>query len=344
MSSLEGNDRALVTFALFAYNQERYIREAVEGALAQTYSPLEIILSDDCSSDQTFEIMRSVASEYKGPHRIVLNRNPSNMGTSTHVNRVVELSQARFLVFAAGDDISLPHRVDVLTRELSDPVAVVYSSSTLIDEHGAALREESVHPDPNNENSYAYRARTYCRGVVGASAAYHKKIFERFGPLLPTTIAEDRALAFRGYAVGKVRFVNEPLVKYRTHERNVWSTKPATSSESLRRMVSSRAKIRTATYVQFIADLQSQGVTGADPADVEAACRICRQRLTEAETEQLVLSLRWKERLAGLWLCLTRSMNLYARIKLLLIGTARWAYLRRLKSIGARFALLTNAH
>ena len=40
----------LVTFALFAYNQERYVREAVEGAFAQTYQPLEIILSDDCSS------------------------------------------------------------------------------------------------------------------------------------------------------------------------------------------------------------------------------------------------------------------------------------------------------
>ena len=45
------SDRPLVTFALFAYNQEKYIREAVEGAFAQTYAPLEIILSDDCSTD-----------------------------------------------------------------------------------------------------------------------------------------------------------------------------------------------------------------------------------------------------------------------------------------------------
>jgi len=43
-----------VTFALFAYNQEKYIREEVEGAFSQTYQPLEIIWSDDCSSDRTF--------------------------------------------------------------------------------------------------------------------------------------------------------------------------------------------------------------------------------------------------------------------------------------------------
>jgi len=51
----ETTDRPLVTFALVAYNQEQYIREAVEGAFAQTYEPLEIILSDDCSSDRTVE-------------------------------------------------------------------------------------------------------------------------------------------------------------------------------------------------------------------------------------------------------------------------------------------------
>ena len=57
-------DRPLVTFALFAYNQEKYIREAVEGAFSQTYEPLEIILSDDCSSGGTFEIMQEIAAEY----------------------------------------------------------------------------------------------------------------------------------------------------------------------------------------------------------------------------------------------------------------------------------------
>ena len=58
-------ERPLVTFALFAYNQERYIREAVEGAFAQTYEPLEIILSDDCSTDRTFEIMQEMVANYR---------------------------------------------------------------------------------------------------------------------------------------------------------------------------------------------------------------------------------------------------------------------------------------
>ena len=107
-------DKPLLTFVVLAYNQERFIREAVEGALAQTYSPLEIILSDDCSPDQTFEIMQQMAAEYHGPHKIVLNRNETNQGIGGHVNRVMELTHGELIVMAAGDDISLPHRTQRL--------------------------------------------------------------------------------------------------------------------------------------------------------------------------------------------------------------------------------------
>ncbi|HWY76817.1 MAG TPA: glycosyltransferase family A protein, partial [Verrucomicrobiae bacterium] len=62
--------RPLLTFAVCSFNQERFIGEAVEAALAQTYAPLEVVLSDDCSKDKTFEIMRGLAASYRGPHSI----------------------------------------------------------------------------------------------------------------------------------------------------------------------------------------------------------------------------------------------------------------------------------
>jgi glycosyltransferase involved in cell wall biosynthesis len=67
-------DPPLVTFALFAYNHEKYIREADEGAFAQTYENLETILLDDCSTDRTIEIMREMAAQVNGPHNVILNR------------------------------------------------------------------------------------------------------------------------------------------------------------------------------------------------------------------------------------------------------------------------------
>src|SRR5215813_7917677 len=102
--------RPLLTFAIAALNQERFIREAVEAAFAQTYSPLEIILSDDCSEDRTFEIMCEMARDYRGPHRIVLNRNPVRRSIGGHINRILEVSKGELILAAAGDDVSLPHR------------------------------------------------------------------------------------------------------------------------------------------------------------------------------------------------------------------------------------------
>ena len=55
-------ERPLVSALVLGYNQESIIRKAVEGAFAQTYIPLEIVLSDDCSTDRTFDIMREMAA------------------------------------------------------------------------------------------------------------------------------------------------------------------------------------------------------------------------------------------------------------------------------------------
>src|SRR5260370_11691464 len=102
--------QAALTFVVAALNAERFIREAVGAAFAQTYSPLEIILSDDCSEDRTFEIMCEMAKVYRGPHRIVLNRNPIRRSIGGHINRIMEVSQGELILAAAGADISLPPR------------------------------------------------------------------------------------------------------------------------------------------------------------------------------------------------------------------------------------------
>ena len=93
----DGEDLPLVTFALFAYNQEKYIREAVEAALAQDYPNLEIIFSDDCSPNSTFDVMRESTKNYSGCHQVKLNRNPVNLGLGSHVNRVVAQSKGCLL-------------------------------------------------------------------------------------------------------------------------------------------------------------------------------------------------------------------------------------------------------
>ena len=110
----------LVSFVIIAWRQEPFIRAAVEGAFQQTYSPLEIILSDDCSPDGTFDIMREMAESYRGPHQVRLNHNERNLGLGGHVNRCMELVRGELVVVAAGDDISVPRRTETLVKAWLD--------------------------------------------------------------------------------------------------------------------------------------------------------------------------------------------------------------------------------
>src|SRR4249919_1275211 len=97
-------NRPLLTLVVASFNQEKYIEQAVRSALAQTYSPLEIIISDDCSRDRTFVIASEITSIYKGPHKIRLNRNLTNLGIGGHVNRIMELCHGQLVIASAGDD------------------------------------------------------------------------------------------------------------------------------------------------------------------------------------------------------------------------------------------------
>lgn len=132
MTELKGNNgRPLVTFILFAYNQEAYIREAVEGAFAQTYEPLEIILSDDCSTDRTFSIMQEMVASYDGRHRVSLGCNQINLGLASHVNAALKRSHGEIILLAAGDDVSLPNRAEYsveIFRRNPDAAAVTLSA------------------------------------------------------------------------------------------------------------------------------------------------------------------------------------------------------------------------
>jgi glycosyltransferase involved in cell wall biosynthesis len=212
----------LVTFALVAYKQEQFIREAVEGAFAQTYSPLEIILSDDCSPDRTFEIMQGMAAAYIGPHKIILNRNKNNLGLGSHLNRLMELASGEIIVVGAGDDISLPERAEHIQREFAaagGKAMAVFSDMTEIDATGNILKLTDTHPRPGFDHPVQC-CRNMLEGIAGASNAWHRKVFDVFGPLQPKIVFEDRVIALRAALLGTIRHIPEPLVKYRRHQTN----------------------------------------------------------------------------------------------------------------------------
>jgi glycosyltransferase involved in cell wall biosynthesis len=224
-----------VSYLLFAYNQRHYIRYAVDSAFKQTYEPLEIILSDDCSTDGTFEIMEAMVRQYNGTKKVVLRKNPSRLGVTGHVNAAIAAASGEFLVLAAGDDISLPERTAVshsLWAAKGSDCAALFTDALIIDALG------NVHGRWfGKEPSYARNLDDFMRlgecWVLGCSHAFDKKLFQKYGPIGEGMLQEDGAIAFRAILEGMIFYINAPLVKYRRHQDNIYDLTKAKRVKAL---------------------------------------------------------------------------------------------------------------
>jgi glycosyltransferase involved in cell wall biosynthesis len=236
-------DNPLVSFVVIAYNQERFVADAVRSALSQTYSPLEIVLSDDCSPDSTYEVMKAEAAAYHGPHKIILNRNPINLGLAGNLNRTWELSSGRFCVIQAGDDMSLPQRTEKVVRrwmDKSSPVDLVCCPFEEVDINGrpTGFIQRNVVFVPE----LSQKPRHWRCGATGACAAYSRTLHEDYGPLDPHLFTEDWVYSFRAWLASGIGVLDEPLVQHRSHDeclsivyRDIPSVKDGSRRTTLRR-------------------------------------------------------------------------------------------------------------
>jgi glycosyltransferase involved in cell wall biosynthesis len=208
-----------VTILLLCYKDERFIREALSSAFAQTV-PCEIIVSNDCSGDRTFEIAQEMVAQYRGPHRVRVRCNAHNLGVAGHVNATMPLASGDIIVMMAGDDIAYPHRVaETLKAFAYDPgVMVLGSDFDAIDEHGRphALRFGS-RPTLFGLGAYVRAGRLI--GLLGATIAFRREVFDRFGPIVGPI--EDNALSLRGALLGTCLQLPQKLVRYRQHAGSV---------------------------------------------------------------------------------------------------------------------------
>ena len=208
--------------------------------MAQTYSPLQLILSDDSSSDRTFEIMQEMLADYVGPHEILVNRNESNLGIGAHINRVMELVEGELIVGGAGDDVSLPNRVTDMVNawvEKGKPHVSIFSSYFEIDAESILIGEKKYPLHYVRKLQNPEKMVRYGYGVVGATHAWSKSLFDYFGPINNNVVYEDIVIPLRAALIGQVVYIDKSLVKYRTNVSTWHDHKgiPESLEEQLRR-------------------------------------------------------------------------------------------------------------
>ena len=211
------------------YNHAHYIVEAMDAILTQSYTPLEFIIIDDASTDNSFEILEGYAKKYP---LIRLLRNEHNMGAFHNVTRLKELSQGDYLYGAAADDKILPGFFEKSMNLLAQfPQAGLCSTLTrCIDAEGRdigvlhmpTVSKEGCFIPPNKAISLLYKHGSW---LQGNTAIYQQRALMDSGGFIPELLSFcDGFITMVIAAKYGVCHIPEPLAAWRQLENSYSAT------------------------------------------------------------------------------------------------------------------------
>lgn len=212
-------NRPLVSVILCTYNGEKFIEQQVDSILRQTYSPVELIISDDASTDHTPAILE----KYKADPRVTIFLQGQNIGLSGNFSFTAAHAKGQLIAFSDQDDIWLENKIEQLVSNIGDS-PLVYSNSILTDEAGNPTGKQltDLRAMYSGEDSRCYILYS-C--VWGHSMLITRNLLTRSLPV-PAAIHHDIWIAFRAFAEGGILYHNEALTLYRQHSSSYTGALP----------------------------------------------------------------------------------------------------------------------
>ena len=205
-----------VSVVMPVYNGEKYLAEAIESILAQTFSDFELIIVDDGSTDGSGEIIRSYEKRDK---RIRVIQHESNLGVSVARNTGIAAAAGEYVAFTDCDDVSLPRRLEKQTAFLNaNPrIGAVGVAANIVTEDLQPLRTYNV---PTNSSFIAFNLVNRGANMIFAAMLTRREYLEASGGYRSDfKILEDNELFTRMIWKTGIRYANIPeiLYLYRQH-------------------------------------------------------------------------------------------------------------------------------
>ncbi|GAB3560703.1 hypothetical protein GCM10027405_10920 [Arthrobacter alkaliphilus] len=208
-----------MSILVISYNQQDLIFETVESCLGQTYKNIQIVVSDDGSSDRTPEILRELKERY--PERIKLVLNPKNSGITANCNIGLAACDGEFVALMGGDDLLLPQKVELQVHAFMDDPELVLSYHPC-----------DVSVDNRVVDKVGHRDKDLVSGLIDMIGKFEAQLpgpatmvrasavpEDGFDSSIPT--ASDWLFFIDVSSRGRVSRLNETLAIYRQHGGNV---------------------------------------------------------------------------------------------------------------------------
>ena len=221
----------MVSVFMPAYNQEHLIAEAIESVINQSYTDWELVIGDDCSTDNTYEVARQYQQRF--PQKIVLFRNEVNLGITGNCNEVLKRCRGKYIAFHAGDDVWLPRKLDMQIDIMEE------DSSCLMSYHNLEVFESESNqvlyywnsgkkrPKAIEGDSYYVLGKLieHTAGFFGALSVVIRRsalpVYARYDERLPHLSELSLWVVLLSNSTGRVIYIPEVLARYRKHNGGI---------------------------------------------------------------------------------------------------------------------------
>ncbi len=229
-----------VSVIICTYNGEKYLYDQIQSIVNQTYTNLEIIISDDGSTDQTGNIVRSFTQD----PRVKFFRNEINLGHYQNLFQAIKLASGEYISVSDQDDIWKPNKI----KDLMDHVGkhnLIFCDSQFMDEEGNLMNKKlssirNLGPSNDNRN-FAF---VFLIGIYAHNILFSRRITPSLYPI-PKSTYTDGWIAYVAASLGSIAYYPECLTDYRQH------------SNSITQKSKSHNIDRYSIYYQWIKDLTS---------------------------------------------------------------------------------------
>jgi len=201
--------KPLVSIIMLSYNNVRFVKRAIDSVLAQTYTNFELVISDDCSSDGSWELIQKLA---ESDRRIRCYQPKSNLGIVKNRLFAYEKTKGKAIGHLDGDDELYPYSLEMMMEHLKPDIALAQSDNAWMDQNSAVYQyHANKDPQPNLAFAGWRHFGVYWRWAYETTNGYNTQLI---------SACEDGDLFMQIAEKHKVIRVPQVLYKHRWHEKN----------------------------------------------------------------------------------------------------------------------------
>ncbi|MBN2165217.1 MAG: glycosyltransferase [Marinilabiliaceae bacterium] len=213
-------DNPLVSIALCTYNGERFLREQMDSLINQSYRNIEIVVSDDVSTDSTIDIIE----EYKkNDPRIRLSVNKVNLGFNLNFEKAINECRGDYIAISDQDDIWCLNKIEVILKNWKEDAVLVHHAVKSFEAFPLPELTE-VLEKPGLDGSCVVAPLLFRNSIQGCTIVFKKDVRELMFPL-KSEILYDWSIALCAAANGRVQYIHKYLLYHRKHSNSAHYSK-----------------------------------------------------------------------------------------------------------------------